>query len=854
MAQGSRISRAAVRNWPAVILVCGLLTAAMGTSARAATFGELGEAWGKAGTGAGQFFKPGSFGVDPQTGGVYTGDMNSSGSMYRIQKFTKTGELEAAVEFARKEEVTGKLIRLVGIAVDPVRERFYALEACRVGEGATNCSLAVGNFVAYRLRAFKTTPNGGKLELASTFTLPLGENAVYNPTSIAVDRSTGDVAILGEDKGTVVPVPEDEEKTEVVHHALVQRISSSGLAGARFVDEANLLRPKSPVLAGNAMSLAAGPDGTIYTLTGGGSAGVPGADSTRAWELSPAMTELKPVPGFAEAAESEEWPLPLKSENGTSLYAGPGISLSADGSTLYWKEAFDGTETVPGGALVRAYSLAEDRTTALYGGGAPRCSIRTPGAGIGAIGEGGSEELLVFDYGPEQASPPYGAKVLRFGEGGTGCPTLVARFSVDGREEDGVEVGKGDLVTFDATSSELANKALPSELIWTFGDGQKQVVRCEEEETGECLAPAAMTISHEYVAAGEFTVRLEIKLDEATFGNPQPVQHTLIVKAPAAALSVFKTGTGSGTVTSSPAGINCGEACSAEFEAGKIATLTPTAAVGSEFTGWNGACSGTGACQVTMSEAESVTASFAVEEGTPPPSEFQLTVFTVGTGSGTATSSPGGIACGSNCVAKFQTGALVTLTAAAAAGSEFTGWSGACSGLGTCQVMMGEARSVSAGFEPEPPPPPTRYTLTVLRVGSGSGTVASARAGIFCGSKCEKEYEDEEDVTLIPTPANGSTFAGWSGGGCAGTGVCRVTMDTAKSVTAAFDVVVPAAPELTAAFLPLSEAASQSEKKPKPRPGRKCAKRHGKKRAHCGTRAGGKKGKRGRAHHHGGKS
>jgi hypothetical protein len=834
------------------MLMLGLTLAAVGTSAHAATFGELGEAWGKAGTGAAQFFKPGTFGVDPQTGDVYAGDMNSSGTVYRIQKFTKTGELKAAVEFSRKEEVTGRLIRLVGIAVDPVRERFYVLEACRVGEGATNCSLATGDFVAYRLKAFKTTPNGSKLELASTFTMPLGEKEIYNPTSIAVDPSNGDVAILGEDKGTVVELPEG--KTEKVRHAVVQRISSTGVAGGRFVDAVDQLRPAG-ILAGSATSIAVGPDGTAYTLTGGQSPVASGANSTRAWELPESMAELKAVPGFVAAAEAEEWLLPLESANGTGVYAGPGVAVAPDGSILYWKEAFDGTETVPGGALVRAYSLVEDKTRALYGGGATSCSIRTPGAGIGATGESANEELLAFDYGPEQASPPYGARVLRFGQGGAGCPTSVARFSVNGRDEDGVEVARGDTVGLDATGSELGNQALPAELIWTFGDGQKQVVKCEEVEGGgECLEPPALTVSHEYAVAGEFTIRLEIKLEEPIFGNPQPVNHTLIVKAPAATLSVFKAGTGSGTVTSSPAGIDCGEECAAEFEAGKVITLTPTAAAGSEFTGWSGACSGIGACQVTMSEARSVTASFAVEEGTPPPSEFQLTVFTAGTGSGTVTSSPGGIACGSNCVAKFQTGALVTLTPTAATGSQFTGWSGACSGTGACQVTMSEARSVSAGFEPEPPPPPTRYTLTIVKAGSGSGTVASSRAGIFCGGKCEKEYEDEENVTLIPTPASGSTFAGWSGGGCAGTGICRVMMDTAKSVTATFDVVIPPAPELAAAFLPLSEAASQPEKKPKPRPGKKCAKRHGKKRAHCGKRADGKKGKRGRAHHRGGKS
>jgi DNA-binding beta-propeller fold protein YncE len=764
MARKSRTLRAIARNLSAVTVAIAFAIALMGASANAATFGQLGEVWGKAGAGAGQFFKPGTFGVDPQTGDVYAGDMNSSGSVYRIQKFTKTGELKAAVEFSRKEAVTGKLIRLVGIAVDPVRERFYALEACRVGEGSTNCSLTVGNFVAYRLKAFKTTPNTSKLELASVFTLPLGEKELYNPTSIAVDPSTGDVVILGEDNGTVVPVPEEEEKTKVVHHAIVERVSSTGIVDARFVDESNMLRPVG-LLAGSAMSLAVGPDGTIYTLTGGESAAASGANSTRAWELSQGMSELKPVPGFAEAAEAEGWPLPQENSNGTGFYAGPGIAIAPDGSTLYWKETFDGTETVPSGALVRAYSLTEHKTRALYGGGTNRCSIRTPGAGIGATGEGGSEELLAFDYGPEQASPPYGAKVLRFGQGGTDCPTSVARFSVDGLEEDGVEVEKGDVVNLDATSSELANKALPSELIWTFGDGQKQVVKCEEEAE-ECLKPAAMTISHEYAVAGEFTVGLEIKLDEPVFGNPQPAQHTLIVKSPATTLSVFKAGTGSGTVTSSPAGISCGETCAAEFEAGKVVTLTPTAAAGSEFTGWNGTCSGTGACQVTMSEA----------------------------------------------------------------------------------------RSVSAGFEPEPPPPPTRYTLTVFRAGTGSGTVASSRAGIFCGGKCEKEYEDEENVTLIPIPASSSTFAGWSGGGCAGTGICRVTMDTAKSVTATFNIVLPPAPELMGSFLLPSESEARPARTPKPKPSKKCPKRHGKKRAHCGKRAGGKKGKRGRARHHGGKS
>src|SRR5262245_46419032 len=61
---------------------------------------------------------------------------------------------------------------------------------------------------------------------------------------------------------------------------------------------------------------------------------------------------------------------------------------------------------------------------------------------------------------------------------------------------------------------------------------------------------------------------------------------------------------------------------------------------------------------------------------------FVLTVNHAGTGSGTVTSSPAGIQCGSTCSAPFRSGATVTLTASPAAGSVFAGWSGAITGLG----------------------------------------------------------------------------------------------------------------------------------------------------------------------------
>ena len=159
--------------------------------------------------------------------------------------------------------------------------------------------------------------------------------------------------------------------------------------------------------------------------------------------------------------------------------------------------------------------------------------------------------------------------------------------------------------------------------------------------------------------------------------------------AATSALTVTRAGAGTGTVTSSPAGINCGPTCSASFTTGTVVTLTAAPTGGSTFSGWSGACSGTGTCAVTMSQARAVTATFALPT-------FALTVTKAG--AGTVTSNPAGINCGATCSASFANGTAVTLTAAPTAGSTFTGWSGACTGTGNCSVTMSAARAVTATF------------------------------------------------------------------------------------------------------------------------------------------------------------
>jgi len=81
---------------------------------------------------------------------------------------------------------------------------------------------------------------------------------------------------------------------------------------------------------------------------------------------------------------------------------------------------------------------------------------------------------------------------------------------------------------------------------------------------------------------------------------------------PGEGLTVSLAGAGTGTVMSTPAGINCPTTCSAAFAENTQITLSETAGVNNAFAGWSGACEGTGPCTVTLSASNSVTATFGV--------------------------------------------------------------------------------------------------------------------------------------------------------------------------------------------------------------------------------------------------
>ena len=111
-----------------------------------------------------------------------------------------------------------------------------------------------------------------------------------------------------------------------------------------------------------------------------------------------------------------------------------------------------------------------------------------------------------------------------------------------------------------------------------------------------------------------------------------------------------------------------------------------------------------------------------------------LTVVKAGSGVGTVTSTPGGIACGTDCTEPYSKGTQVTLTAVPEAGSRFDGFSGrGCTGgtAATCTVTMSEARNVTATFSvipPPPPPPPPVPVPGTTTTGKFAAKLSLARA------------------------------------------------------------------------------------------------------------------------------
>ncbi len=240
---------------------------------------------------------------------------------------------------------------------------------------------------------------------------------------------------------------------------------------------------------------------------------------------------------------------------------------------------------------------------------------------------------------------------------------------------------------------------------------------------------------------------------------------------PLVALTVTKTGAGQGTVTSSPAAINCGVGCataSANFLNGAMVTLTAVARPGDTFTGWSGACTGLSTCTVTLAAAATVTANFKGLD----------VVGSAATGNGSVNCSPSDVAQngGSVCTITPATGfALVSLTDN---GSDVTAAVSAGS-YTLSNVVVNHA--VVATFAPLPLTPvittPTNNSSTANNLPTYTGTsspgvsvsvrvdgvvvctTSTNASGVFSCTPATPLADGSHVVTATATNANGTTPA-----------------------------------------------------------------------------------------------
>jgi len=473
------------------------------------------------------------------------------------------------------------------------------------------------------------------------------------------------------------------------------------------------------------------------------------------------------------------------------------------------------SETYPYGSEVTLYALPEEGSEFVEWSGAcsgsePECSLTL------------TEPLSVsatFELGPFFA--------LNIEEPGSGEGTITCEVDNGPAEACEPEYPQGSLVRLVATAQP------GSEFVEWGGEcdaasGNECEVEISEEKTVEALFEAKPLVSLTVKLAGTGEGKVECKVNgaaakacateypegtelalvavakagsefagysagtgSATGCSTSPCAFTIeanskvtatfnLEPTPKFMLKVKKTGTGTGKVEStSPVSpkIVCGAECEKEFDEGTEVTLSASASAGSEFVKWTGACTGSGACEVTMDATREVGAEFKLE----PTPTFTLEVEVEGPGT---VSAPEDINCPGVCSGAYNEGETVTLVATPKAGAELVEWTGCDEepSAAECEVTMSADRKVSAVFAFEPP---SEFALTVVPTGTGTGTVTSSPAGINCGIDCSEAYAAGTEVTLTATPASGSSFSGWSGS-CTGTGACKVTMSQARSVTATF--------------------------------------------------------------------
>jgi hypothetical protein len=497
------------RRLPALTLLCIPMTVALCAQAQAGTYGEISRyALGSKVT---LQAETDAFGVNQTDNSAFVGYRDGENGKYGIEKVkvnaANKGEVLGSVTFkppkGSSEELSETAEGMEGIAVDPVKNRIYAL--ARYEYVAANGTV----YVAGLLYAFSTEPQSGKLVFASgttegvlssftTLKAATGEG-ILAPQGLTVDPTTHEVIILGEvEKGT----PEHPAR-----HLALQRIKENGEAGKRYVSSKTANEEGALELANSPVATQAG---KVFIQRGQSILEVPtNFEST---------TPPSPVFGFGTFPEGVsqkqvEFDVPSEGENlGGTLSIMPS---GANEGTL-----FSSAEVFPfvvkegkvaegvGGPYPAALSLSYSESGEAVklsdrgwtgGQASGTCSIGFLGETYATLAAGKEGRLFVLNN-PSGES----AEVIEFGPEGKGCPSAQAaplRAEINGKTVTSVTVGTSVKLTEELTANATSVE-------WNFGDGTTQTVTTGEYQTA--------TVKHTFATAGKVKVTAKVHTDDLT--------------------------------------------------------------------------------------------------------------------------------------------------------------------------------------------------------------------------------------------------------------------------------------------------------------------------------------------------
>jgi Divergent InlB B-repeat domain len=247
---------------------------------------------------------------------------------------------------------------------------------------------------------------------------------------------------------------------------------------------------------------------------------------------------------------------------------------------------------------------------------------------------------------------------------------------------------------------------------------------------------------------------------------------------------------GLSTVASRPVGTWCSgeglygypKTSSTFLAAGTVITVSGSTTSSNTGIIYSGSCNNNtynsnGSCTFTLSGASTVNVDAAY---------IPTYTLSISASEGGAISYPGlfwNQTCPPSCSITAGIGSTHTLTAIPSNDYTFLGWSGSCSGTGSCVITMTGNQGVAANFALTYPAPNAVLSTQIL---TGLGTIISSPSGIVCGENCSYTFTKKMSVTLTATPADGQRFNGWSGACTGKKPICKVKLTGNKLVRAKF--------------------------------------------------------------------